>query len=67
MKIKGFGVNTRGADGNFSRLENQLTYLEEAGFEYLEVSADVVDTISGGKIIPKKIEKLLQLLERHKF
>ncbi|MBA3061605.1 sugar phosphate isomerase/epimerase [bacterium] len=67
MKIKGFGVNTRGTDGNFSRLENQLTYLEEAGFEYLEVSADVVDTISGGKIIPKKIDKLLQLLERHKF
>ncbi|GAH06522.1 unnamed protein product, partial [marine sediment metagenome] len=67
MKIKGFGVNTRRTDGNFSRLENQLTYLKEAGFEYLEVSADVVDIIGGGKIIPKKIDKLLQLLERYEF
>ena len=67
MRIKGFGVNTRRTDGNFSRLENQLTYLKEAGFEYLEVSADVVDTISGGKIIPKRIDKLLQLLERYEF
>lgn len=67
MRIKGFGVNTRGTDGNFSRLENQLTYLKEAGFEYLEVSADVVDTLSGGKIIPKRIDKLLQLLERYGF
>jgi hypothetical protein len=54
MKIKGFGVNTRRTDGNFSRLENQLTYLKEAGFEYLEVSADVVDTISGGKLSQKE-------------
>jgi len=67
MKIKGFGVSTRRTDGNFSRLENQLTYLKEAGFEYLEVSADVVDIIGGGKIIPKKIDKLLQLLERYRF
>jgi len=67
MKIKGFGVNTRRTDGNFSRLENQLIYLKEAGFEYLEVSADVVDIIGGGKIIPKKIDKLLRLLERYRF
>jgi len=67
MRIKGFGVNTRRTDGNFSRLENQLTYLKEAGFEYLEVSADVVDIIGGGKIIPKRIDKLLRLLERYRF
>ena len=67
MRIKGFGVNTRKTDGNFSRLENQLAYLKEAGFEYLEVSADVVDIIGGGKVIPKKIDKLLQLLERYGF
>jgi len=67
MKIKGFGVNTRRTDGNFSRLENQLTYLKEAGFEYLEVSADVVDIIGGGKIIPKKMDKILQLLEHYRF
>jgi len=67
MKIKGFGVNTRRTDGNFSRLENQLIYFKEAGFEYLEVSADVVDTISAGKIIPKRIDKLLQLLKRYGF
>ena len=59
MKLKGFGVNTRRIDENFSRLENQLTYLKEAGFEYLEVSADVVDTIIGEKIIPKRMDMLL--------
>jgi len=67
MRIKGFGVNTRRTDGNFSKLENQLIYLKEAGFECLEVSADVVDIIGGGKIIPKKIDKLLRLLERYRF
>lgn len=67
MKIKGFGVNTRRTDGNFSRLESQLNYLKEAGLEYLEVSADVVDIIGGGKIIPKRIDKLLQLFERYGF
>jgi len=67
MKIKGFGVNTRRTDGNFSRLENQLAYLKEAGFEYLEVSADVVDTISGGKIILKRMDKLIKLLDRYRF
>jgi len=59
MKLKGFGVNTRRIDENFSRLENQLTYLKEAGFEYLEVSADVVDTIIGEKIILKRMDMLL--------
>lgn len=67
MRIKGFGVSTRRTDGNFSRLENQLIYLKEADFEYLEVSADVVDIIGGGKIIPKRRDKLLQLLERYGF
>ena len=67
MNIKGFGVNTRRTDGNFRRFEEQLDYLKEAGFEYLEVSADVVDTIGGGKIIPKKMEKLRKLLERYGF
>jgi len=67
MKIKGFGVNTRRTDGNFSKLENQLTYLKETGFKYLEVSADVVDTIGGGKIIPKRMNKLIKLLDRYSF
>lgn len=67
MNITGFGVNTRRTDGNFRRLEEQLGYLKEAGFEYLEVSADVVDTIGGGKIIPKKMDKLLNLLDRYGF
>ncbi len=67
MRIKGFGVSTRRTDGNFSRLENQLIYLKEADFEYLEVSADVVGIIGGGKIISKRRDKLLQLLERYGF
>lgn len=67
MNIKGFGVNTRRTDGNFRKLEEQLDYLKEAGFEYLEVSADVVDTISGGSIVPKKMDKLLKLLEHYGF
>jgi sugar phosphate isomerase/epimerase len=67
MKIKGFGVNTRRTDGNFSKLDNQLSYLKEIGFEYLEVSADVVDTIGGGKIISKRMDKLTKLLDRYNF
>ena len=67
MQIKGIGVNTRGADGNFQRFEEQLIYLKEAGFEYIEVSADVVDAIGGGKLIPVKIDKLLKLLNRYGF
>ncbi len=67
MKIKGFGINTRRTDGNYQKLEEQLVYLKEAGFDYLEISADVVDTISGGKIIPKRIDKLLKLLECYSF
>ena len=67
MTIKGFGVNTRRTDGNFQRLEEQLAYLKEAGFEYLEVSADVADTIGGGRIIPKRMDKLIKLIERFGF
>ena len=67
MEIKGFGVNTRTTDGNFQKLEEQLNYLKKAGFEYLEVSADVVDAIGGGKIIPKRVDKLVRLLNRFGF
>lgn len=67
MHIKGFGVNTRRTDGNFRRFEQQLDYLKAAGFEYLEVSADVVDTVAGGKIVSKKMDKLLTLLDRYGF
>ena len=67
MNVKGFGINTRKTDGNFSKLEEQLSYLEDAGFDYLEVSADVVDTIAGGKIVPQRMEKLIKLLDRYKF
>ena len=67
MNIKGFGVNTRRTDGNFQKLEQQFAYLKESGFEYLEVSADVVDTIGGGRIIRKRLNKLLKLLEAFEF
>ena len=67
MRIKGFGVNTRRTDSNFKIFEEQLCYLKEAGFEYLEVSADVVDTIGGGKIIPRKFKKLINLLDKYNF
>ncbi len=67
MNIKGFGVNTRRTDGDFQKLERQLSYLKEVGFEYLEVSADVVDTIAGGKIVTKRIDKLLKLLDSYGF
>ena len=67
MNIKGFGINTRRTDGNFQKLERQLAYLKESGFEYLEISADVVDTIGGGRIIRKRLDKLLKVLEAHEF
>jgi sugar phosphate isomerase/epimerase len=67
MIIKGLGVNTRRTDGNFHKLEQQLGYLTEAGFQYLEVSADVVDTIGGGRIIPKRMDKLIELIKRFGF
>ena len=41
--------------------------LAVCGFEYLEVSADVVDTIGGGKIILKRMDKLIKLLDRYRF
>ncbi len=67
MTFKGLGVNTRRTDGNFQKLEEQLAYLKEAGFEYLEVSSDVVDTIGGGRIIPKRMDRLIELIERFGF
>ncbi|RKX78811.1 MAG: hypothetical protein DRP87_05210 [Spirochaetes bacterium] len=67
MDIKGFGVNTRRTDGDFQKLERQFAYLKEAGFEYLEVSADVADTIAGGYIVTKRMDKLLQLLHKYDF
>ena len=67
MIIKGLGVNTRRTDGNFQKLEEQFAYLREAGFDYLEVSADVVDTIGGGKIISRRMDKLIRLIERFGF
>lgn len=65
--IKGFGVNTRRTDGSLSRFEEQLGYLQEAGFEYLEISADVADTIAGGRIVQRKIDPLIDLLSRFDF
>ncbi|HEB10010.1 MAG TPA: sugar phosphate isomerase/epimerase, partial [Spirochaetales bacterium] len=67
MIIKGLGVNTRRTEGNFQKLEEQFAYLREAGFDYLEVSADVVDTIGGGKIISRRMDKLIRLIERFGF
>lgn len=67
MQIRGFGVNTRRTDGDFRRLEEQLAYLKEAGFEYLEVSADVADTIGGGRIVERRMELLQEVLGRYGF
>jgi sugar phosphate isomerase/epimerase len=67
IALKGFGVNTRRTDGSFDEFEKQLAYLKRAGFEYLEVSADVVDTIAGGRIVERKLDKLVEILSRYEF
>jgi len=63
----GLGVNTRRTDGNFRNLAQQLDYLQEAGFDTLEVSVDVVDTIAGGRLVAKRMDRLQGLLDRYRF
>jgi sugar phosphate isomerase/epimerase len=67
MEIKGFGVNTIQTDGRFSSLQEQLDYLQEAGFDYLEFSLDVVETFGAGKLLPRKVDKVVQMLQAYDF
>lgn len=67
MNYKGLGVNSRRTDGNMQKLKKQLDYLSKAGFEYLEISADVIDTIGCGSLINRKMELLVNLLKQYPF
>ena len=67
--VKGLGVNidTRRISGSLSKLERELNFFQEIGFEYVEIPPAGLDVIMKGKLIPLRVQKVKDLLFRYNF
>ena len=67
--IKGLGVNvdTRRISGSLMKLERELEFFSEVGFEYVEIPPAGLDVIMKGELIPTRVKKVRQILSKFDF
>lgn len=61
------GFNAASADGELESLEIDLRRLADIGVDTVELALTSIDLISGGRIIPKRAERLVALLKQFSF
>ena len=64
MRIKGIGINAHPAyiDGEIKKLEKDLRFFQEIGYNYVEIPVDVIDVVYRGELLPRRIRDLRTLL-----
>jgi len=69
MRVKGIGINAHPAriDGDVRRLEADLKFFQEVGYDYVEVPADAIDVIFCGKLNRRRLRLLKEVLAQFKF
>jgi len=69
MRVKGIGINAHPAriDGDVRRLEADLKFFQEVGYDYVEVPADAIDVIFCGKLNRGRLRLLKEVLAQFKF
>ncbi len=67
--VKGLGVNvdTRRISGSLAKLERELEFFSEVGFEYVEIPPAGLDVIMKGELIPTRVKKVRQILSKFDF
>ncbi|MCD6448946.1 MAG: sugar phosphate isomerase/epimerase [Thermotogaceae bacterium] len=67
--IKGLGVNidTHRISGSLSKLEEELSFFQGIGFDYVEIPPAGLDVIMKGKLIPLRVQKVKDILSKFNF
>ena len=67
--VKGIGVNvdTRRVSGSLRKFEAELNFFENVGFEYVEIPPAGLDVIMRGNLVPTRVKRVKQLLNRFEF
>jgi sugar phosphate isomerase/epimerase len=66
MKVKGIGINAHPAriDGEIRKLEEDLKFFQEVGYDYVEIPVDAIDVVYRGRLLPRRLRALKELLSR---
>ncbi len=65
--ITGVGFNAGSDDGAFATLESDLRALAEIGCDTVELAVSSLDLVAGGRIIPERITRLVDLTQQFDF
>ena len=65
--ITGTGFNSGSDDGELFSLEADLRRLADIGVDTVELALTGIDLISGGRIIPERLERLIAVTEQFDF
>lgn len=65
MLIKGIGINAHPAriEGQIKKLEEDLRFFQEIGYDYVEIPVDAVDVVYRGRLVPQRLRVLKALLD----
>ena len=66
MGIKGIGINAHAShiDGDLEVLEQDLACFQQAGFDYVEIPVHGVDAILNGRLNPRQVKRIKEVLAR---
>jgi sugar phosphate isomerase/epimerase len=69
MIIKGIGINGHPSlwQGDLKIFEEDLSFAQEIGFDYVEIPPHGLDVICGGKLNYKRLEKVKEIMGRYKL
>lgn len=65
--ITGVGFNAGSDDGEFATLESDLRALTEIGCDTVELAITSLDLVAGGRIIPERLQRLVDLTTQFDF
>jgi len=69
MVIKGIGINADAEelDGDLEKLDQELTYFEQIGFDYVEIPSHGVNAVMNGVPFWPIIRRVREITRRHKL
>ena len=64
MLIKGIGINAHPArvEGRIKKLEEDLRFFQDVGYDYVEIPVDAIDVVYRGRLVPQRLRALKALL-----
>ena len=64
MLIKGIGINAHPSrvEGQIKKLEEDLRFFQDVGYDYVEIPVDAIDVVYGGSLVPQRLRALKSLL-----